>query len=128
MAKESIEKMIKSTLSKDPITRFIQYRSIPDQYAERLVDANLFTQEDIKNIVESHGTWLNETLKQSMTDAPQQTSMPFAGRWNGMKQAESNITLWDTGVELNLLDFVGKKSVQVPSNFVRMDKLFWNAF
>lgn len=55
-------------------------------------------------------------------DAPQQPAMHFAGRWKGMKQAESNITLWDTGVELNLLDFVGKKSVRVPSNFVRMDK------
>jgi len=39
-----------------------------------------------------------------------------------MKQAEANVTQWDTGVELSLLQFVGKKSVQVPPNFVRTDK------
>ncbi|XP_012220785.1 2-oxoadipate dehydrogenase complex component E1 isoform X2 [Linepithema humile] len=100
------------------IYKIIQNRlSIPDQYVEQLVGANVFTREDVNNIINSHTAWLNETLKESMMDVPQQTAMHFAGRWNGMKQAESNITSWDTGVEFNLLDFVGKKSVQVPSNF-----------
>lgn len=36
-----------------------------------------------------------------------------------MKQAEANVTQWNTGVELNLLEYVGKKSVQVPADFVR---------
>ncbi|KAH9375938.1 hypothetical protein HPB48_012578 [Haemaphysalis longicornis] len=38
----------------------------------------------------------------------------FEGRWSDMTQAPSAITYWDTGVEPNLLKYVGARSVQVP--------------
>lgn len=85
-----------------------------------MVDLNIFTRENIKNIVENHTTWLNETLKESLKDTSGQSTTYLAGRWTKMKQAEANITQWDTGVKLDLLRFVGEKSVQVPPNFVRI--------
>ncbi|XP_012538117.1 probable 2-oxoglutarate dehydrogenase E1 component DHKTD1 homolog, mitochondrial isoform X3 [Monomorium pharaonis] len=91
--------------------------SIPDRYTKKLIDANIFTQESVKNIVEGHTAWLNKTLKESSMDISEQSITYFAGRWSKMKQAEDNITRWDTGVEPDLLRFVGEKSVQVPPNF-----------
>jgi len=64
---------------------------------------------------------LNKTLKESSKNTSGQ-SVIYTERWEKMKQAEANVTQWDTGVELGLLQFVGKKSVQVPPNFVRTDK------
>ncbi|XP_077274295.1 putative 2-oxoadipate dehydrogenase complex component E1 homolog isoform X1 [Temnothorax americanus] len=106
------------TFTNPLIYKIIQNRaSVPDQYAERLVDLNILTPESIRNIVESHTAWLNKTLKESSKDISAQSTTYLAGRWTKMKQAEANITQWDTGVELDLLRFVGEKSVQVPSNF-----------
>lgn len=89
---------------------------------EKLIDVNVLTRESIKNIVESHTAWLNKALKESSKDISEQPVIYPAGRWMKMKQAEANITRWDTGVELSLLQFVGEKSVQVPPDFVRIYK------
>lgn len=86
---------------------------------EKLVDLDILTQESVENIIENHTEWLNKTLKES-SDMPEQSTSYLAGRWTEMKQAEANITQWDTGVELDLLRYVGEKSVQVPPNFVRI--------
>lgn len=64
--------------------------------------------------------WLNKTLKEFSKNMSEQSTTYLAGRWTKMKQAEANITRWDTGVEPDLLRFVGEKSVQVPPNFVRI--------
>ncbi|XP_032684667.1 probable 2-oxoglutarate dehydrogenase E1 component DHKTD1 homolog, mitochondrial [Odontomachus brunneus] len=99
------------------VYKIIQNRpSIPDQYAEELVAANVLTRENVQNTVESYTVWLNRILKESTEDASRQSGY-LAGKWTGMKQAEANITQWNTGVELNLLEYVGKKSVQVPADF-----------
>lgn len=87
---------------------------------EKLVGLNVLTRESIKDIAENHTTWLNETLKESSKDISEPTAPYLAGKWSKMKQAEASITRWDTGVELDLLRFVGEKSVQVPPNFVRI--------
>jgi len=87
---------------------------------EKLVDLNILTQESVENIIENHTAWLNKTLKESSKDMPEQSTSYLTGRWTEIKQAEANITQWDTGVELDLLRYVGEKSVQVPPNFVRI--------
>ncbi|XP_018405897.1 PREDICTED: probable 2-oxoglutarate dehydrogenase E1 component DHKTD1, mitochondrial isoform X2 [Cyphomyrmex costatus] len=106
--------------------KIIQNRaSVPDQYAEKLVDVNILTRENVENIINSHTTWLNKTLKESFKDESR-LSTNYTGRWAKMKQAEANITRWDTGVELGLLHFIGEKSVQVPSNFAIHPQLLKN--
>lgn len=67
----------------------------------------------------------------SAEDTPQQMMTPYLdGRWTGIEQAKDNVTQWDTGVELDLLRFVGKKSVDVPENLVRSEiyEYFVNIF
>lgn len=45
--------------------------------------------------------------------------MHLQKQWSGLDQASSDlITSWDTGVPLDVLKFVGTKSVKVPLNFV----------
>ncbi|EFN67404.1 Probable 2-oxoglutarate dehydrogenase E1 component DHKTD1, mitochondrial, partial [Camponotus floridanus] len=91
--------------------------SIPDQYVEKLINANILSQEIVKNTIESRTTLLNKALKESMENMPRQLATSYlTGRWTGIKQAEANITQWDTGVDLHLLQFLGKRSVQVPPN------------
>ncbi|XP_072745659.1 probable 2-oxoadipate dehydrogenase complex component E1 homolog isoform X2 [Anoplolepis gracilipes] len=99
--------------------KIIQNRpSIPDRYVEKLISAKILSQEIVKNTVESYSALLNKALKESMTDVSRQLTVTYlTGRWTDMQQAEANITRWDTGVDLHLLQFLGKKSVQVPSNF-----------
>lgn len=86
---------------------------------EKLISANVLSQEIVKNTIDNHTALLNKALKESMEDVSRQSDASYlTGRWTGMKQAEANITRWDTGVDLRLLQFLGKKSVQVPSNLV----------
>lgn len=42
----------------------------------------------------------------------------FTHRWENLKQAQANLTEWDTGVDLNLLQYVIEKSVDIKENFV----------
>ncbi|KAL6266999.1 hypothetical protein P5V15_000079 [Pogonomyrmex californicus] len=98
--------------------KIIQNRpSIPDQYVQKLVDANILTRESIKNIVENHTTRLNKILKESTENISEQSVIHPTEKWTKIKQAGPNITQWNTGVDLGLLQFVGQRSVQVPSNF-----------
>lgn len=86
---------------------------------EKLINVNILSQEIVKNTIESHTTLLNKALKESMENMSRQLATSYlTGRWTGIKQAEANITQWDTGVDLHLLQFLGKKSVQVPPNLV----------
>ncbi|KAG5337672.1 DHTK1 dehydrogenase, partial [Acromyrmex charruanus] len=114
------------TITNPLIYKIIQNRaSVPDRYAEKLVDINILTRENVENIIDNHITWLNKTLKESSKDASRPSTV-YAGRWAKMKQAEANITQWDTGVELGLLHFVGEKSVQMPPNFAIHPQLLKN--
>ena len=61
---------------------------------------------------------LNESLKKVDDYKPEVNY--YTGSWSLLKQASSQITTWDTGVDLNLLRFVGSKSVSYPQNFVRI--------
>lgn len=97
-----------------------QFRSVPDRYVEKLIDANVLTRESARDTVDGYTAWLNRILKEPAEDVPLQPEY-FAGRWTGIKQAETNVTQWNTGVELGLLEFVGKKSVEVPADLVRRD-------
>nr|XP_031847818.1 probable 2-oxoglutarate dehydrogenase E1 component DHKTD1 homolog, mitochondrial [Nomia melanderi] len=95
--------------------QIIQNRpSIPDRYVSRLVESNVFTVEKAKSTADSHTAWLNQSLKQVDCYVPQPTY--FTSLWTGMRQADATLTHWDTGVDLNLLKFIGGKSVHVDDD------------
>ena len=39
-------------------------------------------------------------------------------QWTGYRQGSGEITVWDTGVNVDLLKYVGAKSVTLPEDFV----------
>nr|XP_003706992.1 PREDICTED: probable 2-oxoglutarate dehydrogenase E1 component DHKTD1 homolog, mitochondrial isoform X1 [Megachile rotundata] len=88
--------------------------TIPDQYAKKLAETNVLSAEKAKSIVENYSARLDQALKEVDTYIPQ--PVHFTGLWSGMRQADASITEWDTGVDLNLLNFIAKKSVHVHDN------------
>ena len=49
-------------------------------------------------------------------------------QWSGMIQAKSTRTEWNTGLDANLLKYIGMKSVDVPEQFVSMERVDWEIF
>lgn len=41
------------------------------------------------------------------------------GNWNSMVEAPNAVEKWDTGVNIDLLRFIGAKSINLNSSFVR---------
>ena len=92
-------------------------RSIPDRYLEKLSESNILTKGEGKSIVEKHTSWLAKALSEIDNFVPQPTY--FTGWWSRLKQAESAVTTWNTGVDLNLLQFIANKSVHFKDSLVR---------
>lgn len=97
---------------------FIIYysRSVPDQYQEQLETLNVIKKEECETIKTKHTSWLNDALKQTDNFVPQPTY--FTHRWSGFSQAKSTLTSWDTGVDLDLLRFIIRKSVTLKDDVV----------
>ena len=87
-------------------------KSIPDTYAEHLIASGLMTQEEVSDIKTSYYTKLNDHLANVAHYSPPATNLQ--ARWQGLVQPEACVTTWDTGVPLELLRFIGVKSVEVP--------------
>lgn len=90
------------------------HRSIPDMYAEKLVHEGVIIKDDIQNIVTSHMEYLNQELSSIDQFKPEST---YKRQWHGLRQASNQITHWDTGIDWNVLNFVGRHSVYVPKDF-----------
>lgn len=93
------------------------FRSIPDCYLGKLTDAKVLSSEEATAIVERHTAKLAEALQQVDNYVPQATY--FTGRWSKLKQPESAVTIWDTGVDTSLLQFVSDRSVRYPDKLVK---------
>ncbi|XP_039101951.1 probable 2-oxoglutarate dehydrogenase E1 component DHKTD1, mitochondrial isoform X2 [Hyaena hyaena] len=87
-------------------------KSIPDTYAEHLVASGLMTQEEVSEIKTSYYAKLNDHLTNMAHYSPAATNLQ--AHWQGLVQPEACITTWDTGVPLDLLRFIGGRSVEVP--------------
>lgn len=42
-------------------------------------------------------------------------------QWSGYRQAPGEITVWDTGVNTDILKYIGAQSVKLPEDFVSLD-------
>ncbi|XP_059615190.1 probable 2-oxoglutarate dehydrogenase E1 component DHKTD1 homolog, mitochondrial [Phlebotomus argentipes] len=90
-------------------------KSVPDKYTDFLVSENEMTQEEVNKIAKDHTNFLASEL--SNLDSYEPEKWYFRKQWSGMKQAGSEVTVWDTGLDYSLLGFIGVKSVTYPENF-----------
>ena len=72
----------------------------------------LMTQEEVSEIKASYYAKLNGHLTNMAHYSPPATNLQ--AHWQGLVQPEACITTWNTGVPLDLLRFIGRKSVEVP--------------
>ncbi|XP_060528798.1 probable 2-oxoglutarate dehydrogenase E1 component DHKTD1 homolog, mitochondrial [Cylas formicarius] len=90
-------------------------RTVPDSYAAKIIEEGVLSEQQCQEIYEERFEWLNEEL-QAIEDY-QPEDVYFQHQWAGISQPENAITTWDTGVDTELLAFVGEKSVAVPEDF-----------
>ncbi|KAL1500758.1 hypothetical protein ABEB36_006204 [Hypothenemus hampei] len=90
-------------------------RSVPDRYASQLIEEGVLSENEILEIQNEYFTWLNEELEASKIWIPK--DVYFKGPWSGFGPAPAAITTWDTGIDVDLMTFVGEKSVKYPDNF-----------
>ncbi|XP_055509441.1 2-oxoadipate dehydrogenase complex component E1 [Leucoraja erinacea] len=104
-------------LDEPTFTNPIMYRtirsrqSIPELYAERLVADGLLTEQEISSIKTSYFAKLNDHLSNTLSFSP--LALNLRGRWSGLVEPSYRITTWDTGMPVDLLKYVGAKSVEV---------------
>ncbi|CAD6186781.1 unnamed protein product [Caenorhabditis auriculariae] len=89
--------------------------SVPRLFMDRLISEGITTEEDIKKDLDKQTEELNVTLKSVDKSQPEVTHLQ--GNWKGFVQAPSSVERWDTGVDVDLLRFVGAASVHFPDNF-----------
>ncbi|XP_062545136.1 probable 2-oxoglutarate dehydrogenase E1 component DHKTD1 homolog, mitochondrial [Armigeres subalbatus] len=89
--------------------------SVPDLYANKLLESGDLTQNDIDTIVKGHHEFLNAELQSVNSYQPEQSY--FQAQWSGIQQAGNEITVWNTGVDYSLLNYVAQTSVEYPPDF-----------
>lgn len=87
-------------------------KSIPDTYAEHLIASGLMTQQEVSETKASYYAKLNDHLSNMAHYSP--PAPHLQAHWQGLVQPAARISTWSTGVPLDLLRFIGGKSVQVP--------------
>ncbi|KAF8764651.1 putative 2-oxoglutarate dehydrogenase E1 like protein [Argiope bruennichi] len=90
-------------------------KSVPDIYAEKLIDEGHVTKEEIDEMTSNYHNILNENLKLSQTHETKLTGMQI--NWKKDLTLKDAISIWDTGISIDLLKYIGAKSVQLPDNF-----------
>ncbi|CAJ0937685.1 unnamed protein product, partial [Mesorhabditis belari] len=89
--------------------------SVPRMYADELISEGLITEDEIKRQKEEHTANLMEVFK--AVDKSEPKANHLTGLWAGYKQAPSAVEIWDTGVDVDTLRFVGAGSVKTPETF-----------
>lgn len=89
--------------------------SIPDKYAAQLINEGILSEEEKKQIIEEHTENLLKEFRAIEQSTPQ--AKHLEGNWQGFQQAPKAYTKWDTGVDADLLRYVGEASVKAPSGF-----------
>ncbi|XP_054712034.1 2-oxoadipate dehydrogenase complex component E1-like isoform X2 [Uloborus diversus] len=90
--------------------------SVPDMYSKKLIDEGILMKEELNDMISNHQSMLSENLKLTETYKTKLSSLQRNNDpANPLKQM---ISKWDTGVPVDLLRYIGAKSVQFPDNFV----------
>lgn len=92
---------------------------MPDLYLETLDASKTLTKREAAEIVGEYTFVLSDAFRNSDKYVPEKDY--FGGRWTGFRQAQSDqITYWNTGIDIDLMKFLGIQSVQVPSDWVNI--------
>ncbi|KAK6641528.1 hypothetical protein RUM44_013240 [Polyplax serrata] len=103
------------TFTNPAIYKIIHSRkTVPDAYCDKMVNKNAVTSDRIVNIKKEYYDMLNAELKNN-DYVPEE--MFFKKQWSGMSQGGRNMTTWDTGMDPNILRYIGIKSVEFPKEF-----------
>lgn len=94
----------------------IKYSSVPNLYSKKLIEAGVLTTNEAETISKSYTESLNVEL--ASIDAYQPEKYYLNRQWKNLEQAPSAITYWDTGLDYDLLRYIGQQSVHIPENFV----------
>lgn len=70
------------------------------------------TEAERAEIKSSYYGTLNDKLSGMTLYSPPPTNLQ--GRWGDLVEPQARVTTWDTGVPVQLLQFVGAKSVDIP--------------
>lgn len=81
-----------------------------------MVNQGVISEEMVDEIKTTHSSWLGLHLKAAEKYIPE--DVYFKKQWEDMQQAEAVITTWDTGLDIQLLAEIGRKSVTYPRSFV----------
>ena len=91
-------------------------RSVPDEYCEHLQDEKILSKDTLRNTVEAHTKLLTEQFMQADEYVPPHYYLQL--QWKAIVEPDYVSTTWDTGTGIDLLRFVGAKSVECPPDFV----------
>ncbi|XP_049578320.1 2-oxoadipate dehydrogenase complex component E1 [Syngnathus scovelli] len=89
-------------------------KSVPDSYSDRLVSEGLMTEAERGRIKTDYYGSLNDKLANVDAYAPPAGNL--RGRWGHLAEPQARLSSWDTGVPLELLRYVGAKSVEIPEH------------
>lgn len=96
--------------------------SVPDAYAKSLIDKGIFTNDEVQEIAKKQFEVFDKELQSVESYQPEQSY--FKRQWEGLSQSSKQLTIWDTGVDWEILRHVGENSVYHPPNFVSLDYNF----
>uniref|UniRef100_A0AC34GWS8 Transketolase-like pyrimidine-binding domain-containing protein n=1 Tax=Panagrolaimus sp. ES5 TaxID=591445 RepID=A0AC34GWS8_9BILA len=86
--------------------------SVPNLYVKQLIQHGDFSEDERENLIDDHTNALMKEFKEM--DKAKPRAVHLLGNWKGMKQAPQQFTKWDTGVDINVLKYIGAKSVEYP--------------
>ncbi|KAG0711627.1 putative OGDH E1 component DHKTD1, mitochondrial [Chionoecetes opilio] len=77
------------------------HRSVPDIYADQLVEEGVMGGEEVKKVTDDHVTFLTEQFK--LVESTEPKAPHLEKQWAGFVQAPSTVQVWDTGVDTKSL-------------------------
>ena len=88
--------------------------SVPDHYAQSLLEQGLLQPDHRSQTIANYNETLNHHFNKIDSFVPERTNLK--SNWSGLSEPSTNITEWDTGLDAQLLKFIGKKSVREDVN------------
>lgn len=88
-----------------------------------MVDEGIMTKDEVDEIVKQQFEFYNSELQAVDKYEPEKSY--FKKQWEGFTQASSDITTWDTGVDWELLSYIGRNSVYHPPDFVSLNSFIY---
>ncbi|VDN53664.1 unnamed protein product [Dracunculus medinensis] len=87
--------------------------SPPDRYAAQLIEEEIMTTAEKDSLIKGHMDSLMDDFRATNKSSVGRVD----GNWNSMVEAPNAVEKWDTGVNIDLLRFIGAKSINLNSSF-----------